>query len=155
MSHILFGLYTLLFGVALFSGEGGHMVFGAVTVLVLIGWLIRNLYLPARVGHYARKYLGFLLILLVVVPYLLLPDLAASIVCYAFVAGWLVGNATRHEITWSELLDDGRSVERVLIFLPGLCEWRFTNGGHAVTNGSTVREITFYEADAFVESRLS
>ncbi len=257
MSHVLFGIYTLLFGVAFLGDDGGHILFGAVTALAVIGWLIRNLDLLGRGGYYVRRYTRFLLLLPIPALYLLLPHPVASAICYAFIAGWLyaipggrllmlramysralksacrkrnydcarvsggfilrtpakiydirlvgafrrvgaftlidesrytlqqvppylgdhpellrdmlapesgeasllrrmlVGRARMYTLSWSDIASDGRSTERVIAFLPGLCAWRFAQGEQDAANGSVIRGVTLYDLDVFIENRLA
>ncbi len=257
MSHILFAIYTLLFGIAYCSDKSGHILFGAVTALAVILWLFRNLHLLGRGSYYVRKVAVFLVLVPIPILYLLLPHPVASAVGYAFITLWLygipggrlwvlrmvytqalkaacrrrnfamervrggfllrtpakvydlrligsfrrvsvialtdethyttrlvppyisqnperlrdlldassgegrllrhllMGKARAHELQWTPIVPDGRTVERVMLFWPGLCEWRLTHGDTAATNGSVIHGITLYEADAFVENRLS
>ncbi len=64
----------------------------------------------------------------------------------------LVGCARTRRVVWSEALAGDPNAERVLLFLPGLCEWRFTaEGEQARTNGSVVHGVRYFDADAFIE----
>ncbi len=256
MSHVLFGIYSLLFVVSFLGEESGHILFGAVTALAVIGWLFRNLDLLRRGGYYARKYARILVLVPIPILYLLLPYPIASVICYVFIAGWLyvipggrlivlrtlysralksacrkrnyglervdggfvvrtpakvydirlvgafrrvgvfeltdetrytlrqvppyvskhpellrdmlapaageasmmrqmiVGKVRVHTLAWSDIPADGRTVERVVAFLPGLCEWRFAEGEQDAANGSVVRGVTLYDLDVFIENRL-
>ncbi len=61
-----------------------------------------------------------------------------------------VGRERTHRIVWSDVPD----AERVLAFLPGLCEWKFAGGEASFTNGSVCHGVILYDADAFRDNRL-
>ncbi len=64
----------------------------------------------------------------------------------------LVGRARTRQPAWSATLAENPNTERVLLFLPGLCEWKFDGAGKQThTNGSVAHGVRLYEADAFIE----
>ncbi len=56
----------------------------------------------------------------------------------------IVGRERTRHIVWPA------KGERVLLFLPGLCTWKF-DGEQTLTNGSVRHGVAFYEANAFAE----
>ncbi len=64
----------------------------------------------------------------------------------------VLGKERTRTLVWSEEAE----AERVLLFLPGLCEWRFDGTGEqALTEGSVRHGVVHYGADVFVERRLT
>ncbi len=90
MVHILFLIYTAVFGASFLpGGDDLFILVGVLTGMAILGGFFRSVVLPRRVGHYGKKYLSALLCLTVILPYALLPVRVAGCLCYAFVAGWL------------------------------------------------------------------
>ncbi len=255
MTTVLFLIYTAVFATSFFvGGDDMHIVIGCMTGAAVFYCFFRSFYLTARCGLYRKKYLGFLLSLLVFVPYLFLPLRVVTVISYSYIAMWhyiipflrlatlrlfytnaikkacrernhkidrtrdgmiirtpgktydvrmvgsfrhlglvnlidgtqytmqwvptyvaentdflqyalegregigkithtlLVGRTRTHTLAWSDALTDNPNADRVLLFLPGLCEWKFNGAGRQTyTNGSLTHGIRLYEADAFAE----
>ncbi len=62
----------------------------------------------------------------------------------------LMGQERVRALTWSE----EPAAERVILFIPGLCEWRFSGTEQHAANGSVIHSVTLYDADAFIEQKL-
>ncbi len=67
----------------------------------------------------------------------------------------VVGKERTRTLAWSPLGAGEASAERVLVFLPELCEWRFHGGEQVATNGTILHGVTLYDASVFLQNRLS
>ncbi len=65
-----------------------------------------------------------------------------------------IGRKRVHTLHWTETLSDKDPLERVLLFLPGMCAWKYQDGEQALAEGSVLHGIRLYDADAFIEQKL-
>ncbi len=89
MVHVLFLIYTAVFGASFFSwGTDLCILVGVWTGgIVLFGYL-RHVALTGRGSYYVRRFLRLAVCLVCVVPYLLFSDRVAADICYTAVLGW-------------------------------------------------------------------